>query len=293
MTRYRVGQLAHKYMNYDMISKHTDLPEYPDSRIRMLHAVLSYQPAVAGHRELFSLVTSLVQMGLDTHDLVECRPQGGKGGLLATRAQQLKVLAGDYFSSRFYSLLSQAGQIDVVRRLSEAVCELNRTKMSGHAKMKQLAWNPEEHLQYGAQIKSGLFLSFTGLMHGLYERLWPELVARFCRCEVLLQELTAVQRAEKLAGSWGFWHVIHEGSEEDRRTLPDLRHDVAHLRRMMDKYFVTEKLSELLRQSAQQLREFIHRIPSEKLMNELQTLIEPFFAASGPEPAAAALKELG
>ena len=292
MTRYRVVQLAHKYMEHDMIAMHTKLPEFPDSRIRMLHAVLSQQPAVAGYKELFSLVASLVQMGLDTHDMVENGPTAGKHGALAMRAQQLKVLAGDYFSSRFYHLLSQAGQIDAVRRLSEAICELNRIKMNGYARMKQLQWNAEDHIHYGAEIKSGLFLSFTGFMQGLYERLWPELVSRFCRCEVLLQELNAVRRAEKLAAGWGFWHVMQEGTEDDRRSLSEHREDHGLLRFMMEKYNVTEKLGGLLRQSTLQLRDLIGRLPSDKLVRELQTLIEPFLAASGPQPAAA-LKEWG
>jgi len=292
MTRYRVGQLAHKYMEHDMILLHTELPEFPDSRIRMLHAVLSHQPSAAGHKELFSLVASLVQMGLDTHDLVENWPSAGKNGALGMRAQQLKVLAGDYFSSRFYHLLSQAGQIDVVRRLSEAICELNRTKMSGYARMKQLQWNAEDYIHYGSEIKSGLFLSFSGFMQGLYERLWPELVSRFCRCEVLLQELNAAKREEKLAAGWGFWHVMQEGSEDDRRSLSEHRDDYGLLRHLMEKYNVTDKLGSLLRQSALQLREHVVRLPSDKLVRELQSLIEPFLTAGGLQPAAA-MKEWG
>lgn len=292
MTRYRVGQLAHKYMEHDMIALHTELPEFPDSRIRMLHAVLSQQPSAASYKELFSVVASLVQMGLDTHDLVENWAPAGKNGALGMRAQQLKVLAGDYFSSRFYHLLSQAGQIEAVRRLSEAICELNRVKMSGYARMKQLQWNAEDYVHYGAEIKSGLFLSFTGFMQGLYERLWPELVSRFCRCEVLLQELNAVQREEKLAAGWGFWHVMQEGTEDDRRSLSERRDDHGLLRHLMEKYHVSEKLGSLLRQSALQLREQVSRLPSDKLVRELQSLIEPFLAAGGPQPAAA-LKEWG
>jgi len=285
--------LAQKYMDYDMITQHTDLPEFPDGRIRLLHAVLGQQPAVAGNKELFSLVTSLVQMGLDTHDMVENETPGNKLGTIGMRAQQLKVLAGDYFSSRFYHLLSQAGHIDAIRRLSEAICELNRIKMNGYAKMKQLQLSAEEYLRYGAEIKSGLFLSFTAFMQGLYARLWPELVERFCRCEVLLQELKNAERADKLAGSWIFWHIMHEGTEDDRRQLTmDREVDNGLLRHFIEKYGVIEKLGSQLRQSAMQLRELVARIPSDKLMRELQSLTEPFLVVSGPQPATA-LKELG
>ncbi|WP_276351628.1 heptaprenyl diphosphate synthase component 1 [Cohnella caldifontis] len=293
MTSYRVEQLAHQYMKHDMISLHTELPAFPDGRIRLLYAVLSQQPAVSASRELFSVVTSLVQMGLDTHEMVENGILGGKEGTPVMRARQLKVLAGDYFSSRFYHLLSQAGQIEAVNRLSQAVCDLNRIKMNVYASMKQLKLNAEDYIQYGAEIKSGLFLSFTGFMHGLYEKLWPEMVKRFSRCELLLQELKAAERSEPSAAyGWGFWHVMQVGTDEDRRALAERRDDSGLIRHLMDQYGVVEKLSSMLRQSAVQLREWAGRLPSDKLIRELQPLIEPFFAAAAPKPAAA-LKELG
>jgi len=286
MTKYRVEQLAHRFMQHDMISMHTELPEFPSGRIRLLHAVLSHQPAAASNRELLSVVTSLVQVGLDTHDLVE-NGAVEKQGLPSMRAQQLKVLAGDYFSSRFYYLLSQSGQIEAVRRLSEAICDLNQLKMKIYTGMKQLRLSAEEYLQYKAQIASGLLLSFTGFMQGLYQRLWPEAVNLFSKCEVLLQELKNTEKSEKLSVSWGFWHILQTGSEDDRRTLAENHEDHNLLRHFLDQYSVKEKLSCMLRESAMQLWETAEHFPSDKLVRELRLLIDPFFKACGTEPAAA------
>jgi len=292
MTRVRITQLANKYMNHDMISLHTELPEFPDGRISLLYAVLSHQPAVAAQKELLSVVTSLVQMGLDTHEMVDNEPVTSRNGLLAMRAQQLKVLAGDYFSSRFYHLLSQAGQIDMIRRLSEAVCEINRIKMNLYGKMKQMKLNAEDYLRYGAEMKSGLFLSFTGFMSGLHERIWPELIERFSRCEMLLQELLRVEKMTKLDASWGVWHILQEGTEEDRRAISDCRNDAGLIKPLLNKYDVAEKLGGLLRQSAGQLQSLVQRLQSDKLVRELQPLIEPFLQASAGQRATV-LKELG
>lgn len=292
MTRVRINQMANKYMNHDMISLHTELPEFPDGRISLLYTVLSHQPGAASQKELLTLVTSLVQMGLDTHDMVDNESNPSNSGMLSMRAQQLKVLAGDYFSSRFYHLLAQAGQIDTIRHLSEAVCDINRIKMSFYAKMKQMKINAEEYLHYGAELKSGLFLTFTGFMSGLYERLWPELVERFSRCEVLLQELRKVESLSGLGGSWGVWYVLQEGTEEDRRALQERGEDHNLIQTMLHKYDVAEKLGVLLRQSTGQLQALLQRLQSDKLLRELQPLIEPFVQATGPQRATA-LKELG
>ncbi|RKP57059.1 heptaprenyl diphosphate synthase [Cohnella endophytica] len=295
MNRARMTQMTGKYMNHDMISLHTDLPELPEGRISLLYAVLGQQPDAAPQKELLTLVTSLVQMGLDTHDMVENAPQGAsaaKSGLLAMRAQQLKVLAGDYFSSRFYHLLSQAGQIDTVRRLSEAICDINRLKVSLYGKMTQMKLNAEEYLHFGAELKSGLFLAFTGFMSGLYERAWPELVERFSRCEVLLQEMRKVEKMSSLDESWGMWHILQEGTEEDRRMLFERRDDPNLIKTLMHKYDIAEKLGSLLRQSTGQLQVLLQRLQSDKLLRELQPLIEPFLQAAGQQRATA-LKELG
>lgn len=291
MTRVRIAHMAQKYMNHDMISLHTDLPDFPEGRISLLYTVLSHQPAAAPQRELLSLVTSLVQMGLDTHELVNNEPLS-KNGMFGMRAQQLKVLAGDYFSSRFYHLLSQAGQIEMIRRLSEAVCEINRIKVSLYAKMNQMKLDAEDYLHDAAKLKSGLFLSFSGFMSGLYERLWPELVERFSRCEVLLLELNRVERASSLAGSWGVWHILQEGTEEDRRALKERGEDSGLIKSLLHKYEIAEKLGSLLRQSTQQLESSLQCLQSDKLLRELQPLIEPFVQAAANQRATA-LKELG
>jgi len=291
MTRKPIAQMARKYTEYDMISKHTDLPDFPEGRVRLLQAVLHDQPGFDAQAELYPLVTSLVQMGLDTHDLVD-NEQGAKAQTRQMRARQMKVLAGDYFSSRFYNLLSQAGQIETVKRLSEAVCEVNRIKMSLYGKMKQMRLDAEEYVTHGSAIRGVLFMSFGHLMSGLYAKLWPELVERFARCELLLQELLRLQRPDKLSGSWGVWHVMGEGSDEDRRALEERQDDHGLLRHLMDKYGVADKLVAMLRQSAGQLQAMLPKLPSDKLASELQSLIEPFIHGPAMVPAAA-IKELG
>jgi len=292
MSRTRIDQLAGKYLGYDMITLHTDLPDFPNGRISLLYTVLSHQPNAETNKELLSVATSLVQMGLDTHDMVENAPGAAAVGTKGMRTQQLRVLAGDYFSSRFYHLLSQAGQIETVRLLSEAVCNINRLKMSFYGKMKQMKLNAEEYLHYGAELKSGLFLSFAGLLTGLHAKLWPEIVDRFSRCEMLLQEIGKVERKSSLAGSWGVWHILQEGAEEDRRLLSDRTEDTNLIQTLLHKYDISEKLGALLRQSVLQLQSLIQKLQSDKLANDLQPLLEPFLKAAGQQRATA-LKELG
>lgn len=70
MNSYRIPEIASKYLEHDMIQKHTDLPHFPDFRSRLLYAFLDKHSVLAKQSELFTLVTSLVQIGMDTHDMV-------------------------------------------------------------------------------------------------------------------------------------------------------------------------------------------------------------------------------
>jgi heptaprenyl diphosphate synthase len=293
MSINRIVQMARKYTDYDMISLHTELPDFPDGRVRLLYVMLTHQPnpPIAADRDILVLCTSLVQMGLDTHDLVDHDENGKPTDAGAMLARQLKVLAGDYFSSRFYHLLAHAGQIGMVRRIGETICELNRLKMILYTKMKQLGLSAEEYVQLGSEIRAGLFVTFSSLMGGWAGRVWPEMVRLFSRCELLLQELRRVRRSERLGGGWGFWHVLQTGSEEDRRKL-SLHPEDGIIRQCLDKYAAADTLAGLLRQSAELLFGLLERLPSDKLVSELRPLFEPFLAEAGTSQASLA-RELG
>src|SRR5690606_29536259 len=117
-------ETANKYTEYDLISAYTQLPEYPVLRTNVLSAFLRYASEKALHpklQESIGLAVSLMQHGLDTHEPVEDKGE--------TRRRQMTVLAGDYFSSRFYQLLSQAESVQSILLVSQAVCDVNRTKM--------------------------------------------------------------------------------------------------------------------------------------------------------------------
>lgn len=291
MTRAHIPQLADKYMNHEMIARHTELPDFPAGRTQLLQTLLGVQPTTAASKELFALATSLVQMGIDTHEQVDNSDQSAKQSMSEMRSRQLKVLAGDYFSSRFYQLLSQTGQFERVSALSEAICDINVIKMNLYSKVRQFKLSAEEYLNAHVQVKSKLFLSFAGLMSGIYQRIWPDLIQRFSRCELLLEELEQA-RQSKLDGCWGMWHILHEGSDEDRRKLHESLTDTGVVQALLHKYQITDKLKGLLGIASDQLQHAVQLLQSDKLTRELQPLIEPFVQAVKPS-CAVALKAPG
>lgn len=270
MKPYRIPEMAQKYVAHDMIEQHTELPAFPDSRIRLLFAFLNHQPFASKHSELYSLVVSLVQLGLDTHDMVDI----GKAQLSVKemRSRQLRILAGDYFSSRFYQLLSQAGHIEMVGRLSEAICEVNRMKTGFYVKAKQLDLTAEEYIMETARLKAGMFECFAALLEDRFVASWPELLQTVCRCEAVRDELARGE--DRFAGSWGYWHVLQEGSEEDRRLVLEQAGELGSIGPLLVKYNIRGKLTEKLGGFAEHLQTLARRLDSDKLAAELLHLKE-------------------
>lgn len=158
MKPYRIPQLAKPYTDYDMIQRHTELPPFSDGRGHLLYIFLGHgRSAGFQSEELFTLVTGLVQLGLDTHESID-RYQDEPGGDMM-RSRQLKVLAGDYFSSWFYHLLAKHEQIEMVGILSTAIADFNVMKANLYGKMKGMLFTAEQYLKHTVQLNMRLFLS--------------------------------------------------------------------------------------------------------------------------------------
>jgi len=274
MNSFHIPEMAKKYTDYDMIQSHTELPDFPASRARLLCAFLNTTDELVEHRELYALAASLVQLGLDTHELVSVSNENKSKQ--DVRSRQLKVLAGDYFSSRFYHLLSQAGQIDMIRQLSSAICEVNRLKMTFYHLIKQVKLTAEEYIQHSVRIRSQLFLGFSRIMVGIQVKLWPDILHGFTRCEVLALEIVRSEKAQDFKGSWGYWHILQNGTKEERKQLEALEQDESKIRPMLLKYNIKGQLNRMLEEQVHQMAGFIRQLESEKLVQELFAIGEPY-----------------
>lgn len=287
MKPYRIPEIAAKYVDYDMIQTHTELPEFPDSRTRLLFAFLSNQRTPLLHSELYALVASLVQLGMDTHDLIDS--DSGHVAEKEMRSRQLKVLAGDYYSSRFYQLLAQAGQVGMIKRISNGVCEVNKLKVSFYMRMKQLRLTAEEYLTQCAQVRTELFAVFTDILDEKVSRIWSELLQGLGRCEVVMDELLRSDKPDKFSDSWGYWHVLHVGTEEEKRKLADKHDEPSFVAALIANYDIRGQLADKLKQAVAQMQSLTSRLDSEKVIRELQQIGETFLRPL--LPAASALNE--
>lgn len=272
MKPYGIREIAKKYVDNDMIQAHTELPDMPEPRLRALYAFLNQQQSLEKQSELYTLVILLVQLGMDTHDLIDTDHR--KCSEQDMRSRQLKVLAGDYFSARFYQLLSKAGEIDMVSRISRAVCEVNRLKVNLYLRMRQLKMTAEEYMSQSIELRSVLFLLFAEVMDSSLSHFWPKALAGIAKCELAAYEIERCGNPASFAQSWAYWHILQAGTEEERQLLADSSLSPETVDGLIKKYSVHNQLSARLKQAAEAVKAVADKLESESLAMELNRIAE-------------------
>jgi heptaprenyl diphosphate synthase len=258
-----------------MLSLYAELPAFPEARIRLLTACLNAYGVKRERHELYAAVVALVQMGLDTHDRIDTNPSQLSERMM--RARQLNVLGGDYYSSRFYNLLAQAGQVSMVRKLSEAVCEVNRLKMNLYSQQQQKRLTPEQYIAYVTSIKSELFRGFDELMNKPLSSLWNDLLITLSRCETIHEEWQQARQFQ--LHSWGYWHIMQKGTVEDQTLLVEWTDtDMAQRAsiEMASRYRIAELLGGMLVQQVEQFKTAIEQLTDSQCAGELSSIAEAF-----------------
>lgn len=274
MTISRIQDMAKPYMDYDMIQNYTELPEFPESKTALLLTFLQAGGIEERHSELYALVTSLVQVALDTHEQI-AEPEGREDAT-AKRSLQLGVLAGDYFSSRFYYLLSKAGRIEQIQQLAEAICEVNRMKMDLYLSMKKIRLTPENYLQQIVDIQMHLFSSFTPLLIERHQRWWSDLLLAFTRCEVLTAERLRMNREQELKGSWAYWLLLGKANREEAECLQANEPEHSKVRALIHKYELLPKIDSMLDTHLEMTRTYIAGLDDKLLSESLWPLLEQY-----------------
>jgi len=266
MNVYRVRQQASQYLDYDIIRQYTELPELPDYQIQLMLSFLHNGRSNGRRSELYTLVTSLVQVGLDAHDHVVSRDFGGD--LQQMRAKQLKVLAGDYLSGKYYELLSMAEDIDAVRALSEAISEVNLTKMKMYMRKGQRDLTGQQYLELLLAIRTRLFLAFEEEVAPDNRSLWRDLLECGTMCEILWHELDMLMEISPDYDGWAVWELLAAVSREERMSCIATLHNPEELRVWFEKYRLKQRLEAMLEEQADEFASLAENVRSEPLYAE-------------------------
>lgn len=113
-------KIKHSYLD-----KYIQKPHIDEDKLAILTTILNHSSLSEKKIKYYMVATMLVQIALDTHDLV---PLTNDNKL--NKRTQLSVLAGDYYFGLFYLLLSEIEDFEFTKHISSAIKEVNEYKMN-------------------------------------------------------------------------------------------------------------------------------------------------------------------
>lgn len=129
-TDNQIKQLKEKIaskIRHPFLVKFIQEPMIDEDKLVLLSSIMDHTRLSPVKKEQYIITTMLVQIALDTHDLVTLTDD--EDDREAVRNRQLTVLAGDYYSGLYYYLLSELDDIPMIHTLAGAIKEINELKM--------------------------------------------------------------------------------------------------------------------------------------------------------------------
>ncbi|WP_249871872.1 heptaprenyl diphosphate synthase component 1 [Oceanobacillus saliphilus] len=175
-------KIHHKYLD-----KYLQKPKIDDEKLRILTSLIDNKVSLHPiQKERYIITAMMVQIALDTHELVPVRNEMDetKEDKLT---KQLRVLAGDYYSGLYYLLLSEIEDFDFIHTLASAIKKINEYKIQLYYKEVD---SLEEFIDITKKIDSTLI---TNVTQYIYDCSINELIADWLFTEKLNMDLREAQ----------------------------------------------------------------------------------------------------
>ncbi|MYL32743.1 heptaprenyl diphosphate synthase [Pontibacillus yanchengensis] len=117
------NQIRHPYL-----AKFIPNPVISEDKLMFLATLMKQSELPEDKQKQYIITTMLVQIALDTHELVTTT--GAHETAEVQKQRQLTVLAGDYYSGLYYYLLSKLEDLPMIQTLASTIKEINELKMN-------------------------------------------------------------------------------------------------------------------------------------------------------------------
>lgn len=184
---------THSYVEY-----YVDVPSMAENRLELLYLFLLEQGMTKERAVIFCTATGLVQLGLDMHEHVKNEYEQTQ---TAERSRQLTVLAGDYYSARYYHLLAQNSEIKAIQVLSGAIQRVNEAKMRLYTAVRDGKLpTDEEYWELRNMIDTGLYVAIVEEYADSedHRRFWIDLMKQTAKVESVIGEWEQIKWQEQV-----------------------------------------------------------------------------------------------
>jgi heptaprenyl diphosphate synthase len=269
-----VKELVKKYTYHPIIRRHLEINPFSSMRQHMVFLMLR-QASVSTQAAINYVVTiSLVEIGMDLHDQVSLN-ETTDGETL--RLRQLKVLAGDFFSSQYYRLLAHAEESDLIGVLSEAICKVNLYKLTEGIHRDDHTLSVDLLKQLTIERRAALFDALVARYAKEEQGLWNTLYRSMLWLEWLQDELETLDWKEDALDGLSNRFLLEKSLLDEKMYLLQGGQETKLKRKaMIYKYHLHTWLRVEMEKALLQVNECVQNINSNNVKHEIEILTYPF-----------------
>ncbi|WP_416149707.1 heptaprenyl diphosphate synthase component 1 [Salipaludibacillus sp. HK11] len=176
---HEVFESFYRSIKHPYLKKFIDDPVIDEDQATILFLLLKEKEFPKKYTHDCILTALLVQAALDTHEIVNIH---GLGSEKVKTKRQLTVLAGDYYSSLYYYVLSKIEDVSLIRVLAKSIQEINESKMNIYKQHRKRVQPTIGDLK---TINASLLKNISDMIH---LSKWSAMIGEFFLLKSLLKE---------------------------------------------------------------------------------------------------------
>lgn len=254
------------------INRYVDIPEIAIIQLQLLNLFLYNASISKNLRKSYCVASGLIQIGIDLHESITNNKEIRK---LKIKNRQLSILAGDYFSSIYYLLLSKVNLVGGINKLATGITEINTAKMKLYMASSGKEFKSVEEILELLKIReSSLYVQLLNESNS-YENKekWKFLIENI----ILLNFMSNELQSEKIDTNTLSYFLLrfYVSNEERNKILLTAKssEDNIQLKMLYHKYNIKNKIEDIIIKVNNNINNKISSLDDQFIKKELLNLL--------------------
>lgn len=264
-----------EYSKNIYIEEYVTAPKISLIRLQLFNLFLYHAGVSQSSRKVYCVSSGLIQMGLDLHETITNNKELSDRGI---QNRQLSVLAGDYYSSKYYFLLAKNNLTEETKKLAIAIRNINIAKMRLYTVDNGKGFDSiEQYIDLILIRDSDLYTQFINL-HELEEAksFWNSVIKDMILLFSLADEMQNKQINQQHIA---YFFSLNSAEREEKKDLigaqytPEIRTKVTKL---YHKYNIKRKIEDTIQNLYDNLNKKINELEDRVIQGELLDILNQF-----------------
>jgi len=254
------------------IERYVNVPKASILRLKLLNIFLHYAAVPQHVRKIYGVTTGLIQLGLDIHETISVEKETNVNQV---RNRQLSILAGDYYSSQYYFLLSKNNMFNEVKKLAKGIRNINIAKMMLYTGNSGQGFDSIQEFSDLVKIReSNLYVQFLDVLQSDKENsLWKVILENMIFLYYLNDDL---QTKNMEMDRFSYYLVNYFASVKERKEIQKTDSSTekhVKLKKLVHKYNIQRKIEDIIQKLYIDLNQLINQLEDSLIKKELLSIL--------------------